>query len=181
MTSTTTQTLVATAPDGVEVTYRTRAEYHYAGLIRGSDGQWFLGAKGWSQESVRSRTHTLAGYATYVVVPFKVKVQSVAETEVPEAIAKHFASKREQAGSPARQTPQIAEYFIPGKGWLRCTTYVRATFTEIRAMATQGVTTVGVVAYDSPVADFPVEPMLRKASFPLLGGGLVGSPVRKGR
>jgi len=173
MTSTTARTLVATTSAGVTVRYRTRAGYTYAAVTTGRTAT--LAAKGYSTESVRRRARTAVGSYAFEVVPFTVEVQGVAETEIPPAIAAHFERKREQAGSPARKVPQIAERFVPGKGWITCTTYVPATYTEIRRFAAAGAVEVGVIAYGSPVSDFPIAPMLREAGRPLLGGSLIGS------
>jgi hypothetical protein len=51
--------LVAVDPDGGRHTVRTAADYTVAGLAK-IDGKWSLLAKGWSWDSVRSRTITKA-------------------------------------------------------------------------------------------------------------------------
>lgn len=176
MTATTTQTLVAELPDGTTFEYRTRAEYDWAGFVlRGRTYE--LAAKGWSQESVRSRTRTRAGTTLqFVVVPLRVKVPGLTGGEVPPEIAAHFEHKRECAGSPRREVPMIVEIFTAGEGWTKVSPLM-ATFTNIRTLP-KTVLTVACQAYGSPVADFPVEPMLRRASLPLLGGAVIGSKTK---
>lgn len=57
MGSRTARTLVATAPDGTEVTQQTSGSYDTAGLLQAADGRWFIAAHGWSRDSVYSRVH----------------------------------------------------------------------------------------------------------------------------
>jgi hypothetical protein len=161
------QVLVAEAPDGTKLEYRTSAAYDYAGLGKDRDG-WQIIAKGWSKKNVLRTTRSRAGYGLSIVVPFTVK-DTVGE--VPSAIAAHFERKR-ATGEP-RQMPMITQVYRDGTPW-EDTEPVPATFTQIRHLARKGVTSVAVQAYGSAHADFPVEPMLREASFPLLGGSLIG-------
>jgi hypothetical protein len=49
-------TLVATAPDGTEVRFRTAAGYDWAGIVQRRSGEWVLLAKGWAYASVEDRT-----------------------------------------------------------------------------------------------------------------------------
>ena len=72
-------TLVATAPDGSEVRFRTAAGYTWAGIAQQADGAWVLLAKGWAYKSVKGRTGLvyrrsggISAYRTgWYVVPFK--------------------------------------------------------------------------------------------------------------
>ena len=59
------KTLVATAPDGTEVTEQTSGGYTVAGLIQHEGGQWFIARHGSSWDSVRSRTSALYGRGYY--------------------------------------------------------------------------------------------------------------------
>jgi hypothetical protein len=173
------RTLTATAASGRKATRRTAAEYNWAAIR--DDGETVeIVACGWSNTSVRSRAHTKLGHYSFEVVSFKAEVEGVDESTVPAEMREHFDRKREMSGSPTqrRRVPQIVERFVPGKGWLQCTTFVPATFAELRRLQAAGATTVGVVAYGSPVADFPVEPILRRAGLPLLGGSLIGSKTK---
>jgi hypothetical protein len=164
-----TQTLVATAPDGTEVTYRTAAGYTCAALAP-ERGGWCLIAKGWSWESVRKRARTRTGGWDFTVVPFKVKD---ARSEVPGAIAHYFERKRAMGKPTAWQMPMITQVFRCGK-W-EDVTPVPATFTEIRALLRTLAEVVACRAYGSAPADFPIAPLLAEASRPLLGGALIGS------
>lgn len=65
MSSRTRTTLVATAPDGTEVTEETSGGYTVAGLIQNESGQWFIARHGFSYDSVRSRTSMLYGRGYY--------------------------------------------------------------------------------------------------------------------
>jgi hypothetical protein len=176
MTTTTTQTLVATARDGSEVTLRTRAGYTQAAIAKGSGG-WYLVAKGFSADSVRARARTKLGSHAFEVRPFVAKVQGVAERDIPEDIAKYFERKRQMTGNPRerRQVPMIVEVHWRGGGPFEAIDPVPATWTAIRELATQGAYTVACQGYGSLPADFPVEPLLRQASLPLLGGSVIGS------
>jgi hypothetical protein len=57
MSSRASRTLVATAPDGTEVTQKTSGSYDTAGLLQAADGHWLIAAHGWSRQSVYDRTH----------------------------------------------------------------------------------------------------------------------------
>lgn len=59
------KTLVATAPDGTEVTEQTAGGYTVAGLIQRTDGTWVIAAHGHSEKSVKSRTSMLYGRGYY--------------------------------------------------------------------------------------------------------------------
>jgi hypothetical protein len=166
-----TQTLVATAPDGTEVTYRTAAGYTCAALAP-ERGGWCLIAKGWSAESVRKRARTRTGGWDFTVVPFKVKD---ARSEVPGAIAHYFERKRAMGKPTAWQMPMITQVFISGPGSWKGIAPVAATYTTIRTLARAGAEVVACQAYGSAPADFPVTPLLAEASRPLLGGALIGS------
>jgi hypothetical protein len=176
MSRSTAENLVATARDGSKVTYKTRAGYTQAAIAKGKDG-WYLVAKGFSTESVRSRARTILGHYGFEVRPFRAEVQGVALNEIPEDIAAHFERKRQLSGERvARQIPLIVQVSLSG-GWADIEP-VPATWTEIRKLEKQGADTVACQAYHSPFADFPIAPMLRKASLPLFGGSLIGSRTR---
>lgn len=177
MSRSTAETLVATARDGSKVSYRTRAGYTQAAIAKGKDG-WYLVAKGFSIESVRSRARTILGHHNFEVRPLRAEVDGVDVTQIPEDIAAHFERKRQMAGDRVpREIPLIVQISLGKTGWTDIAP-VHATWTNIRKFEKQGASVVACQAYGSPYADFPIAPMLAKASLPLLGGSLIGSRSR---
>jgi hypothetical protein len=59
------RTMVATAPDGTEVTEQTSGNYDTAGLIQHEGGTWVIAAHGTSHSSVYNRTSTLYNRGCY--------------------------------------------------------------------------------------------------------------------
>lgn len=62
------RTLVATAPDGTEVTQETSGSYDTAGLLQAADGHWLIAARGWSRNSVYNRAHARYNRGDYQAI-----------------------------------------------------------------------------------------------------------------
>lgn len=94
-----TVTLVAFDPDGGEHKIRTAAQYDWAGLAKGPQGQWELVSKGWSYESVRSRAVTRGPWGA------RIEVVKFSETGSDYATSKRAEIRADAA---ARRGPEGA-------------------------------------------------------------------------
>jgi hypothetical protein len=81
------RTLVATAPDGTEVTEQTSGNYDIAGLIQHEGGSWVIAAHGTSRASVQNRTSTLYNRGSYQAM----HVSDLVELTVP-VIREYFGT-----------------------------------------------------------------------------------------
>jgi hypothetical protein len=162
------QTLIARAPDGSVIKYRTGAGYTFAGLKQGGSG-WYLVTKGWSQDSVLSRTRAQGG--NWAVVPFEV---NASYTGIPEAIVKHFDRKR--LPGDRREKLLVTQTFRTGfatnNGWTPMMSPVEPTYDAIRKLRSAGVSSIAVTGYGVP-ADFTVHELLAPTERPLFPGRLI--------
>ena len=137
------RTLVATAPDGTEVTQKTSGSYDTAGLIQARDGHWFIAAHGWSHESVYNRTHVRYNRGDYQAM----HVSGLVEQTAPVI--------RDYCGT---HDTYVIACFTPGKGWVR--ERQLAGRSHLRRLARNGVTDVAV-NHNGNEADFPMSELLK--------------------
>lgn len=99
------KTLIAFDPDGGEHTRRTGARYDWAGLVqRYHGGPWVQVAKGWSYDSVNSRTWTAsAGCHDVEVTRFYQSGTNRAVEARTAARARRLAVEQEQAAKNGNQ------------------------------------------------------------------------------
>lgn len=136
-------TLVATAPDGTEVTRKTSGKYDTAGLIQRRDGTWFIAAWGWSWDSVYNRTHIRYNRGDYLAMHISALVEQTAPV------------LREYCGT---HDVYILACYTPGKGWVR--ERQGAPRPWLRRLAREGVTAVSV-SREGREADFQMAEIIR--------------------
>lgn len=91
------------------------------------------------------------------------------QSQVPAKIAEYFG-----CGTlpPYDEHPTIAQVFAPGRGWKTYSGTKRVSFSWIRKLRREGVTSIAI-RYHGRVADFTVDEIIRYANRPLLGGSLI--------
>jgi hypothetical protein len=169
MSSRTSQILIGITPDGTEVSMRTSGGYDTAGIVRNSEGNWSIVAKGTSSESVRSRTSAYFGRSTTAV---SWKVIPLME-DIPQPLKDYF---------PGEQMFSLRVRQVRREGglWMNARELGLATRPSkraIRQLRKAGYTDVGV-GLGNRVADFTVAELTKIDRRPALGGSLIGSRTR---
>lgn len=147
MSSRSTRELVAYAPDGTEVTWKTAAPWDVAGLVQRTDGTWSAVRHGFSRDSVYDRTN--AYYNLHLDSLTAMHVADAWEATAPcIRNYKFFGSHR----------VNIARAFIPGQGWTDRNMY--AGCQAFRLLAADGVTSVEIRG-DGHVVEFQMAEILK--------------------
>lgn len=145
------RTLVATAPDGTEVTRETSGSYDTAGLLQAADGHWLIAAHGWSRNSVYNRTHARYNRGSYQAM----HVSDLVEQTAP-VIREYFGT----------HAVRITSYFCGGQwrdvlaadGSSRC--FLGGGRAALRSLARDGIEAV-MVSANGRSADFQMTVLVK--------------------
>lgn len=178
MSSRTSRKLIGLTPDGTEVSLTTSGGYSLAGIVKNRNGEWSVIARGFSYDSVRSRTSAYFGRSGMSLVAWDVV--SLME-DIPQQLKDYFPGDQ-------MYSLRIKQVFSPGAGWFtnakeaELTTAAkgigaRPSKTMLRWLKRDGYTHIGI-GLGNRVADFTLEELTKVDRRPALGGSLVGSRVR---
>ena len=153
----TSRTVVAYAPGGIEVAYDTAAKWDVAGLVRNEQGAWHLAAHGFSWESVRNRTSAYYSRSPHAT---EWAVAALWEATAP-LIAGYFGSHRVVIASVF--TPEAGWVTVREAGYVSGGTWMTASKAMLRRLSRDGVAAVAVQGTGSTskrTADFQMPEVL---------------------
>lgn len=155
-----TQTLTAFDPAGNEHNILTSGDYTLAGFARTGNSEWRYVAKGFSAESVRSRTVTLAHRGDEVaVVPLYDRAQL--------RVVRYFRQTEPEATGYGH----ITHFFQAGFGWSQ-TDRVSLDLATLKRLRRKGITSITVVK-GKRTPDFTIDELIKPDTRPLLSGRLI--------